>query len=196
MKMTGLILTLVVAAGVFAQEELPRGGPIPAPQPDPPKPKPSFLFGRVIAPNAFLTTDNKKIVLAGVFGPADCGREAYAGEAERFLRDMLLGEAFFVHSDGVVQRARDGQNVNLAMLRNGYGCIDRGTLPMMCNLTYVLHEEKARQFGRGMWRSSPPLAEGYISPSRNAIEVLRARRAPSSAPASSPASSPQPPQVP
>lgn len=165
------LVLLLLAAGDGI--ELPRT--MPPLEVEPPRPVRSLFMRKIVSPVRFFVNDSE-VTLAGVAPPSECGRAEFDAEAERFLRSLIDGEELRLERNGattVVHRVRDQRNVNLTMLRNGYGCAARGTLPLLCPQMYVAHGESARAKGRGMWREGAPLAEGYLSESAQAAALMR-----------------------
>ncbi|HEX6084422.1 MAG TPA: hypothetical protein VF266_07845 [Thermoanaerobaculia bacterium] len=168
-----IVAALLLLAATGDGIEVPRT--MPPLEPDSPRPVRSFFMRKITSPVTFLVNDSE-ITLAGVAPPSECGKEEFDAEAERFLRSLIDGEELRLERNGattVVHRVRDQRNVNLSMLRNGYGCAVRGTLPLLCPQMYVAHGESAREKGRGMWRAGAPLAEGYVSESAHAAALMR-----------------------
>lgn len=96
--------------------------------------------------------------------------QEYGKEASAFLSNLLLGESVYVEiGEGVADkygrtlaylyRAPDGLFVNAEIVRQGYGHAYT-TYPFKHLEDFRALEQRARQFGKGLWGSRDPTAKG------------------------------------
>ena len=185
---------LISEYGLSTVHRLPPFASTPAPQT---KIAPRITLLRVVSSSSFVVLRDEKeerVTIAGVKAPGACNESlaSFNGEAERFLKSLLetneiriqeskpassghIEAVVRIHSNQRYENVTEvsGRYVNLTLIQNGYGCADDGTLPHACPGSFQRAEQFARQHHRGMWRTSPALAIGFVSEAENALNDLR-----------------------